>query len=64
VGAIPNCSVQFLDMPGGSEPVDGETYIWEGRPEELREGEFSLGEWLRTAGRLGEVEDVRPKGVG
>ena len=42
------CLIDFLDVADESEiMIEGDTFIWNGAPEELQEGMFQLDEWLK-----------------
>ncbi|KAL1850238.1 hypothetical protein Plec18167_007343 [Paecilomyces lecythidis] len=46
--AIESCGIWPVDSDGSARDViGGETFLWNGKPEELSEGEFSLEEWKR-----------------
>lgn len=40
------CIIQLLDVAEeGENEVKGNTFMWDGKPDQLSEGEFSLEEW-------------------
>ena len=59
--AIDPCLIHVDDGErSSSDVVDGYTFVFAGRPNDLRDGEFDLDLWLKSVGRAesGEVETI------
>ncbi|KAJ5420191.1 hypothetical protein N7465_002710 [Penicillium sp. CMV-2018d] len=54
------CLIEFPSENGGeAECVSGRVFVWNGEPEELREGSFSLEKWLQA--KRATEEGKQPK---